>query len=175
MPLKLCPCGTQFETEYADRVYCTLICQRKAKATRRKSRDKRERGPEEDKRTEFFTLTNPTVAQLDTLAEGVLSGLYGEGAVVTGTIPMWEVPDNVAFYEQSPGLWGMSKKEIDVMALYRETQGEVPTVEVGRSLSPKDDKPRKNVEDIIKQLGQAPELGERVEVAAPRVEIEIED
>lgn len=119
---KICPCGAPFDTEYESRVYCTLKCQTRIKAQRRKGRDQREREPEVEKGVKFFNLNNPTVAQLDELSKGMALGLYPEGAIVTGVVPMWSVPETVWFAEHTPGIWSMQKAEIDVMELYKKEQ-----------------------------------------------------
>lgn len=91
-------------------------------------------------------------------------GLYPEGAIVTGVVPMWSVPETVWFAEHTPGIWSMQKAEIDVMELYKKEQTGV--------MSPI--KKDAHLEDIVKQAEIA-RLGERVEVAAPRVAIPMDE
>lgn len=123
--IKICPtCGKEFDTiAYYNQVYCTVQCYRRAKTQRRIDRSKPDTKTKLEERREhilnaeayFATTYCPTVKQLDDYAKVILLEMNGGKPIrVTGSIPEWRPPKNIAIVEQvgvTPREWLMVARE----------------------------------------------------------------
>lgn len=101
--IKLCPCcGSQFESGFAYKTYCSLRCKKRQETRRRVAREGKQASPVATSRPDVFAeVHNPTRERLDYVAKAYTDGLELRPSIFTGTIPEgWTAPPGVSF-EQS--------------------------------------------------------------------------
>ena len=113
-------CGNEFESGSPAARYCTLTCQRRAKALRRTKREAEFKPVELTPDTRFsLSITDPSTKQLDTYAQLILAGDINKPVQFFGFIPYWVVPSGITLTEQlgvEPRQWVMMKQEVDIMS-----------------------------------------------------------